>query len=287
MKILNIGASGLVGGSLYKKLSNKAYILGTYNQIKIDNFVKLDIVNKDDVMKVVSDFYPDIIFLTAALTNVDLCEENKELCWRINVQGTRNVVHAANKIGAKLIFFSSDYVFDGKSGPYSEEDKINPINNYGKSKIEAENIIKELSDYLIIRTTVVYGNELQCKNFASRTIKSLREGKTVKAVVDQISTPTYVGDLADKVIILTKRKKKGIYNVAGPDLMSRYEFAKHIANVFNLDENLIVPVTTLELRQKAPRPLKAGLKTNKLYMELGLRTMSVIEGLEAMKNEQQ
>lgn len=280
MRALVIGASGLVGGALLKNLSLSGHdTLGSYNSMKIGNCVKLDITEKENVFDLISNFQPDVVFLPAALANVDFCEENPGLCRKINVEGTRNVAVAA----AKLVFFSTEYVFDGKAGPYSEEDEVNPINKYGAAKVEAERIIKSLENSLIIRTTVVYGNEVQGKNFAIKVIQSLRNGAQFRAVTDQISTPTYVDDLAEKTIELTKRDKTGVYNVVGPDLVSRYEFALEIAEAFNLKKSLVKPVSTAELGQKAPRPLNCGLKTDKLSRELGCRTLTVREGLDAFK----
>ncbi len=283
-KALIIGASGLVGNALYKTLSAQCQVKGTYCGYPSECLVRLDISNKPAVEKIIKDFNPDYVFLPAAMTNVDLCEDNKDVCMKVNVGGVKNVIDAVKSQSSKLIYFSTEYVFDGKNGPYSETDIPNPINAYGKAKLEAEkNIISELKNYLIIRTTGIYGWEPQGKNFVMGLIRRNRLKETVKVPLDQISTPTYVQDLANVSWKLANFEKCGIYNVAGISLINRLEFTNSIADEFGLDKKLINAVKTEDLKQKAVRPLNGGLKTDKISNELNIHMSSVAEGLKLMK----
>jgi len=226
---------------------------------------------------------PEIIFLPAALTNVDFCENNEKLSYTINVAGTKNVVVASNKISARLIYFSTDYIFDGTAGPYNEDAIPNPISTYGWQKLEAEHYIASTSlNYLIIRTTVVYGWERQGKNFVYRLVNSLRNGISVKVPADQIGTPTYAPDLAKNAVKLAMTDLKGVLNIAGVDCISRYDFALQATKIFNLQSDLIIPVSTSELDQPARRPLLAGLRTEKAAQLLNVTFLSSNKGLSLM-----
>ncbi len=283
-KVLIIGASGLVGNTLYRILSSQYQVEGTYCGYPCECLVRLDISDRRSVEKVIESFNPDCVFLPAAMTNVDLCEDNKDACIRVNVEGVNNVVSVIKDHPCKLVYFSTEYVFDGKNGPYSEDDKPNPINVYGKAKLEAEYIISSLlKDYLIIRTTGIYGWEPQGKNFVMGLIRRNRLKETVKVPVDQISTPTYVEDLAVTSLELVHSGKKEIYNVAGSSLINRLEFANFIADEFGLNKRLIRGIKTEDLMQKAARPLAAGLKIDKISGELNIHMSSAVEGLKLMK----
>ncbi|MFX1503954.1 MAG: SDR family oxidoreductase, partial [Promethearchaeota archaeon] len=187
------------------------------------------------------------------------------------------------KHGSKLVFFSSDYVFDGNSGPYLESDEPNPINKYGEVKLLCEGFVKEIDDYLIIRTAVVYGFEKDSKNYFMTFSSDLMNNKKKKVPNDQFSTPTFVNDLASITIELVNKNKNGIYNVTGPDYCSRSAFALKIADKFDLNKNLIIPVSTKELNQAARRPLKAGLINNKIRIELSVKPLGIDEVLNEIK----
>lgn len=287
--VLIVGASGLLGSKLFNAFSKDENCLtfGTYFSNKAKNQVYLDITNEKSVKKIIEKYDPDCVICPAANPNVEYCEESPEETRKTNVLGIKNIIdNIKSKPNVKFVYFSSEYVFDGESGPYSEEDEPHPINEYGKQKLEVENIIKEnLNNYLIIRTTVVYGWERKGKNFVIRVIKNLKNNKIMRVPSDQISSPTYANNMADAVKELVDKDRVGIYNLVGSDIMDRYEFAKNIADIFNLNYNLIIPVSTKELKQKAPRPLNAGLKIEKAKKELDTKLVGVKEGLELMKNE--
>jgi len=286
MRVLVLGASGLVGGWLYRLFSRDCSVLGTAFPEKVGDFVVADISNKGEITRLIADFKPEIILQPAAVTHVDWCETHTAECWAVNVEGTRNVVMAAKEIKAGYVFFSSDYVFDGHSGPYPETDFPNPVSVYGKSKLAAEKLVQEnLKNYLVIRTTGVYGKELAGKNFVMGLIKNLGSGQKMKVPSDQISNPTLASNLAEIVKELIHLGKTGIYNVAGADIMDRVSFAVQAAKTFGLDPGLIVPVTTAELGQAAKRPLKGGLKLDRVRSEIKTGILGARAGLERMKEE--
>jgi len=286
---LVIGASGLVGEHLVNLLTvSGENPIATFRTNPIRSAEQLDICQHAQVKSFFKQLQPEIVFLPAALTNVDYCERNREFSYMTNVIGVKNVVEASNAIGARLIYFSTDYIFDGMAGPYYEDSTANPLSEYGRQKLIAEHYIALTAfNYLIIRTTVVYGWERQGKNFIYRLVKSLKEGNTVKVPNDQVGTPTYALDLAKNAIILSRIDLKGIMNVAGANCISRYEFALEAAKIFSLPQNLIHPVTTRELNQPAARPLVAGLKTEKAQTLLQTTLASSGEGLRLMLAQQQ
>lgn len=286
MRVLIIGASGLVGNGLLQtfRAEDRFETKGTYFTFPSGDLSALDLRNTREVEDLFNGFKPGIVLLPAFSANVDHCEENPEETRRTNVDGALNIIARVKRTGLKLVYFSSDYIFDGQKGPYKENDPPNPINEYGRQKLEVERAIQgTLDDHLIIRTTVVYGWEKRGKNFVMNLINRLNKKEKVKVPFDQIGTPTYVDDLARAVTTLVKLDKKGVFNVAGRDLLGRLEFAKIAADVFGLDVNLIMPVSTEELHQKAKRPLNAGMIIDKCERETGIRLLGAREGLEAMK----
>jgi dTDP-4-dehydrorhamnose reductase len=276
---LVVGASGQVGGALLIELERRNLeCLGTYHKTLPPDvsLLQLDLGRPADIMALVGRLKPSYIYVPASYTNVDGCEENPDLSYAINVQGVKSIAQAAKMFGAKLIYFSSDYVFDGIAGPYSEDDPVSPVSVYGRHKVMAEEIAASetksetgASAALIIRTTVVFGKEWQKKNFVLRLIRSLSEGTEVPVPKDQIGTPTLNSALAHTTLELVLANETGVFNVAGDELCSRYDLARAVAAEFGLDEGLLVPVQTCMLDQKAKRPLRAGLKVDKVLALLG------------------
>lgn len=284
MRVFIAGASGFIGGTLLNYFSKGHETYGSFYSNPIKGMIPLDITDKKTVKEAIISLRPEVILHPAANPNVEYCEEHPEETRNVNVEGSKNLMDAAKEIGAKFVFFSSDYIFDGTEGPYSEGDPPNPINEYGRQKLAVENLIKcTLEDFMIVRSTIVYGWERHGKNFAMRLIRNLRQGTPMKVPCDQIGSPTYADNMAQVVKELIESDKAGVYNVAGSDLVSRYIFAKKIAEVFELDMRLLIPVTTEELGQKAKRPLNAGMRSTKVQNEVSLRLLGVKEGLEEMK----
>ena len=224
--------------------------------------------------------------LTAGITDVDLCELKPKLAEEVNIKGSLNLIKRTNDCGAKLVFLSTDYIFDGESGPYKEDDKPAPLNVYGRTKLESENIIRStLTDYLIIRTAQLYGIDPQNKNFAVKIIRNMQNNKKVYAAGDLYCTPTYAGTLSHGIIELLEKDKKGVFNIAGTDFINRYEYVDKIADIFRLDKDLIRKVKLKDLRLKAKRPKRAGLKIDKIKREVELSLYSCKEGLKEFKKE--
>lgn len=285
-KALIIGASGLVGSYLLRKARDAYETIGTFHNCPASGLIKLDVTDNISVKKTISEFDPDFVFFLGAMANVDLCEQEKGLCRLVNVEGVKNVAFAVKECGSKLIFYSTDYVFDGKSGPYKEDSRESPVSVYGKSKLMAEEIIKSsLKDFLIIRTSCVFGWHAQEKNFILTLIKKIKNREVINAAVDQITTPTYARDLADVSLKLAGADKNGIYNAAGSSFISRYDLALAAADIFCLDKGLIRAVKTEELSQKAKRPLNGGLDVSKIEKELGIIMPTAQSGLLRMKEE--
>lgn len=282
-----IGASGMVGEHITTTLNSlERNTIATYNKTAIPLASYLDATNEKEVNKLIEGTNPQVVFMPAALTNVDYCEMHPEEAYNVNVNGVKNVVKASNSIDARLIYFSTDYIFDGENGPYDEEAPANPISIYGLQKLEAEHYIALFAkDYLIIRTTVVYGWERQGKNFIYRLVNSLSSGTPVKAPTDQVGSPTYANNLCQIAVHLSETTLSGVINVTGPNQISRYEFAKKAANIFHLDENLVVPVQTEALHQPAKRPKKAGLLTDKVNAISTIPVTNFEEGLARMARD--
>lgn len=284
MTALIIGASGCLGGILYQDFKKLGPVVGTYCGHAWGDLVHLDVTDATEVRRVLTESRPNVVLHCGALTHVDGCEEKPDVSQRINVEGTRNVVEAIRNTGVKYVFFSSDYVFDGKAGPYREEDATNPIQVYGRHKLDAERIIKNrLTKYLILRVHGVFGWERQGKNFVQRLIENLRAGKNATIPNDQFGSPTYAPNLSEALQELVRKDMRGIYHLTGTTVLDRYAFSCLIAKVFELDEKLIIPKTTAELNQKAPRPLKSGLLVEKAKRELKTRLWSTEEALRHMK----
>jgi len=284
MKALIIGGSGQVGSHLSNKLTNLGKsVTITHHRQATSNSIFLDIVSKDKVHQLISEFKPTHIYLPAAATNVDECEKNPDSTFPVNVTGVQNVVEAANLVNARLIYFSTDYIFDGVNGPYDESEPPNPICEYGKQKVYAEHcVLSSCKDFLIIRTTVVYGWEQQQKNFVIRLIAALREKKEVQVPIDQIGSPTFARNLAEATIYLAESQERGIINVTGPEIVSRYEFACEAARVFGVSEEFIKPVETQFLGQIAKRPLNLGLVVDKAVQLLDIPLLGYRDGLRKM-----
>jgi dTDP-4-dehydrorhamnose reductase len=288
-KLLIIGISGLVG-SRFAELKKENYeIYGTYNQheVKGDNLFKLDITDRDATFKLIERIKPNYIIDTHAISDVDYCELHPEEAWKVNVEGAKNVAEASKKYNAKYVFFSSDYVFDGSKQSYTEKDKPKPINYYGKTKAITEYMLQMLDiDYIIIRTAVIYGSSGMNKvSFPLWVINKLKNNEKIKVVTDQYNKPTFSDNLVEIISKLIEKDESGIFHVTGSELISRFEFAKKIAKEFQLNEELIKPTTSLELKQIAKRPSTLNLSTRKVERITKVKLMGVEEGLKILKKQ--
>lgn len=250
-------------------------------------YISSDIKNRDSIKEVIHDYYPDFIIHTAAFTNVDLSEKLREDAWKINVKGVEYIAEAARAIDAHIIHISTDYIFDGKDGPYSENALPNPVGYYGRTKLASENALRISGTFFtILRTNVLYGIAPKSRpDFVRWVINSFNKKENIRIVRDQINNPTFIDDLIQGINKIIEFRKTGTYNIGGKEFLSRYEFTLRIADFFNLGKNLITPITTEELKQPARRPLKSGLIILKAETELGYKPHTIIESLAAMKKE--
>lgn len=294
-RVLVIGSNGLLGQKVTELLvRGSAYHIMLASQgdkpirkLLTADYTPLDITSKKDVKRVVASCEPDVIVNAAAMTNVDACEKERDLAWRVNVVGVENIVDAAKKTNTKVIQISTDYIFDGKAGPYDENARPEPVSHYGRSKLASENALRisEL-DYMIARTMVLYGYVPGAKpNFALWLIQNLERKMAVRVVDDQYGNPTLVDDLAYGIVSAIELNRSGIYNIAGRDIVNRYEFALILARVFDFDPGLITPIKTSMLHQPAVRPLKSGLVTLKAEVELGYKPSTAEQGFLVLKNQ--
>lgn len=288
-KVLIIGVSGLLGSRAYEIGKERYKIFGTYNrhEIKGENFFRLDVTKRRDVFKLIEKIKPDLVLDTHSITNVDYCETHKEEAWLVNVDGTKNVAEACKTFGLKMIFISTDYVFDGKKLEYGEKDKPHPLNYYGKTKAIGEKILEILDvNHIIARTAVLYGKGgYGKKSFVSWVLENLKSEKEINVVVDQFNNPTFADNLASLLFKLYEKDASGLFHVVGKNCISRYEFALKIADTFGLNKKLIKPITTPELNQIAVRPKKLNLSTRKLERVVGEKPVGVDEGLKILKRQ--
>ena len=280
-KILITGASGQLGASLQ---------LNNYNIIRTDiilqddqeHFKVLDITNEEQVNALLEKEKPDVIIHLAAMTNVDGCELNPNQAQLINVLGTENLL---NHFMGKFIFVSSDYVFDGEDGPYTEDDDVNPINVYGKTKLEGEASVRKLSnDWVILRTNVIWniGGNFKA-SFADWVVDELQSNRHIRIVADQWNNPAWTVDLGNVIETLIQHDANGLYHHGSSRIINRYDFACMIANVYELNSSLIEPITTKELNQSAQRPLQCGLITKKLENDFNFTPSKTISDIKAAK----
>ena len=296
-RILVCGANGLLGQRLSLMLStqNDYEVLNTsversfvYDN-KLFDYNQLDITNRSDVKSLISSFQPNVILNAAAATNVDWCESNREEAWKANVTAVENLAEASRKVDAHLIHVSTDYVFDGKNGPYDEMAKPSPLGYYGKTKLASENTVRSAEiHHTIVRTNVLYGSGIGVKaNFALWIINSLKAGKHISVVDDQFGNPTFVGDLAMAMMKAFELNREGIFHIGGGNQLSRYDFALQAAEVFNLDASFVKRIKTSDLAQPSPRPMISGFITLKAETQLGLHFLTAHEGLTLLKHELQ
>ena len=238
----------------------------------------------NSVCKNISLFSPNIIINCSAITDVDFCEKNHSLCRKVNTEGLYNLIKFSKKT-IKIIQISTDYIFDGNNGPYSEDDSTHPLNFYGKSKLEAENIlIGSNKEYLIIRVNGLYSCDFDSTNFLSWLYMQLKNGKSVQIVDDQISNPCYIELLSNVIMKCIIMNANGIFNYGSSNFLSRYNFALEFCKIFRFSKELILPTSTNKLDQTAKRPLNTGLITDKIENILGIKTYDTVYCLNNLKN---
>ena len=291
LKILVTGASGLYGSKLASYAEKKGHkVFSTFNQHQAayGKPVKLEISDKEQVEKTLKEVSPEVVVHAASLTDVDKCELNRELAWRINVEGTINVAEATKAAHAFLLYISTDYIFNGKKGQYGETDPPDPINYYGLTKLKAEQEVKSIAnDYCIARPSVIYGTVPAAGkiNFSLWLLNALKNGEKVKALIDQWNSPTLNTSLAKMTLEILERRLTGTFHLCGATRINRYDFAKKIAQIFDADPDLIVPTLAKDLSWVAPRPRDSSLKIEKDQRLLENKPLVVEHALKEMKRE--
>ncbi|PCJ24906.1 MAG: dTDP-4-dehydrorhamnose reductase [Flavobacteriales bacterium] len=296
MKILITGSNGLLGQKLVKLLLEKegVELLATSKgKNRISNkegyqYQSLDITIKEEIINVVNEFQPDTIINTAAMTNVDACESDRELCWDLNVNAVKHLIEASKRKNTHLIHLSTDFVFDGEDGPYKEEDKPNPLSYYGESKYEAEKLLhKSNIKWSIVRTIIVYGigENMSRSNIVLWAKEALEKGNPLTIVDDQFRSPTLAEDLAMGCWLITKKQAEGIYHISGKDVMSIIDLVYRVADYYGLDKSIVTPIKSASLNQAAKRPPKTGFRLDKAMNELSYSPVSFEEGLTILSNQ--
>ena len=294
IKVVITGSNGLLGQSLLNLLlkdkdSYKVYGFsrGKNRSGREDfNYISIDITEKEELDKKLEQIQPDYIINTAAMTQVDDCETNKQACDILNVDVVKWMTRFASKLKTHIIHLSTDFIFDGKKGYYKETDKPNPLSYYGLSKLKSEQVLKDSKiNFTILRTILVYGKvfDMSRSNIVLWVREMLEKNKEITIVDDQYRMPTYVEDLAMACKIAMDKKALGIYHISSNTLLSVYEIAQQIAETFDLNKNLIKPISTSTLNQKAPRPAKTGFDLSKTNNELRFYPKSFKEDLQIFK----
>jgi dTDP-4-dehydrorhamnose reductase len=290
MKILITGSNGLLGQKLLHKLRQdpSVELFATSkgeNRVSEQNgytYSELDITDEKQVAELIANTKPDVVINTAAMTNVDMCEDEKEACDALNVDAVQYLADACAKIDAHLIQISTDFIFDGENGPYKEEDKPNPLSYYGLSKLKSEQLLQEHAvKWTVLRTIIVFGvgENLSKGNIVLWAKGALAKGDPLNIIDDQFRAPTLAEDLADICILAAKKKALGIFNASGKDIMSIYEIVERIAKHYgNTTENLN-KISTATLNQTAGRPPRTGFILDKSRKELGYNPHSFEESL--------
>ncbi len=295
-KILITGSNGLLGQKLVNKLKTHPdfQLIATSkgaNRIKDQNgyvYESMDISNREEVMRLFEKYQPEVVINTAAMTNVDACEENQAKCWELNVTAVEYLIEACAKLKTHLIHLSTDFVFDGKSGPYKETDQPNPLSYYGKSKLASEKLLQESSiNWSVVRTIIVYGivEDMSRSNIVLWAKSALEKNEKLTIVNDQFRSPTLAEDLADGCILIAEQEKEGIFHISGKDFMNIVELVRRVAKHYQLDDSLIEEISSDSLNQAAKRPPKTGFILEKAKSELGYNPHSFEAGMSILDKQ--
>lgn len=297
MRILITGANGLLGQKLVKLILDKGEheLIATSrgaNRLPFPEtsytYKSMDTTSPVQIREVMAETRPEVIIHTAAMTNVDQCETEREACWMQNVTATEYMVEAAYSVNAFLIHLSTDFVFDGENGPYDEEATANPVSYYGESKLEAERIIQRSGlPSAIVRTVLVYGiaHDMSRSNIILWVKESLENGKHIKVVDDQLRSPTLAEDLAMGCYLIAEKQATGVFNICGRDLLSPYQMALKTAEFFKLDTATMERADASSFQQTARRPPRTGLYIGKAMQELGYKPRTFDEGIAIVSNQ--
>lgn len=289
MRIFISGGSGVIGSRLIRSLSRNGnevfctFLTHPYFPKGCTSY-KLDITERGPTIDLITRIKPEITIHTSALTNVDLCETDWKLANKINIEGTKNVVDACRKVNSKIVYISTSNIFDGKKKVFSEDDKPNPINYYGFTKLVGEKmVVSSQLPFLILRTDQPYSwvEKWQRKSFVMWVLEKLKAGKIVEVFMDWYNNPTFLDDFIGITNELIKKEKEGTYHIVGSDFLNRYKWALKIAKIFGEDQNLIHPARSEQSELPAKRA-NANLSNSKIQKEIGIKPLGVEEGLKLM-----
>lgn len=295
-KILITGSTGLLGMSLIKNRPKGFSIYGGYYNFPKERlpmtdsckYLEFDIRDPKAVTEIFNNAEPHIVIHAASIGNVDYCERNKDQARQVNVEGSRNVIGACKKIGAMIIFTSSNAVFDGEKPPYSETDKPNPIDYYGRTKLDTEKDLEKSGlRYAIARLMTMYGwnHPIERQNPVTWVLERLKKGEKINIVNDIFNNHLFSVSAAEAIWAIATGEKEGIYHLAGSEVVSRYELACSAAEIFGFDKGLINPVPSSFFPSIAPRPKDTSYKVAKMEKGLGIRAIGVKEGLGLMRDD--
>jgi dTDP-4-dehydrorhamnose reductase len=291
MKLLITGASGLYGSKIAEIAENKGhevYSFHSQHPVTHGKPIQIDISDKTKVKTEIEKINPETIIHAATMTDVDKCELNRELAWKINVDGTDAVAQAAKLSNAFFIYISTDYVFDGSKGNYTETDLPSPLSYYAYTKLKAEEHVKAIFDeYCIARPSVIYGAQPAAGkvNFALWVLNKLRNKEQANVFIDQWNSPTLNTSLAEMTLETAERKLNGTYHLSGETRISRYDFAKALAKTFELDQSLLNSSSLKDFAFPAKRPKDSSLNTNKASQILKNKPLRIEQALEKLKKE--
>lgn len=293
-RVLVVGANGLLGQKLVQNLKSDYELLAvdlhpSLKQVGIadPDYMQLDITEYNKVREVFQSFRPGYVINAAAYTNVDGCEDEQIISWKVNVVGPKYLAELCRRFDCHLTHMSSDYIFDGKNGPYREDDSPNPLSTYGKQKLNSEQEVQATGcRHTIFRGIVIFGFGVDINlNFATWLRRELSNGHEVRIVTDQWGNTAIADDVARGIAAGLKRDAQGIFNIGNEHFHSRYDFTLEFAKYFNYDKKLIMPILTKVLKQKAVRPLRSGLLVDKIKKELGFTPLDLEESFEMFKNQ--
>ncbi len=284
MKILIIGGTGMLGSALMLTETNHE-LWGTYlgEKPKSKKLLELDITDKNWVEKFIYRNNPDVIIHTAALTNVEFCENNLQLARNVHIDGTQYLIQIAKEIGAYFLYISTDSIFDGKKGNYKEDDAVNPLNVYAQTKYEGELVVKKYQNSSIIRTNIYGFNWLPKQSIAEWILSTLRKEQNIHLFKDVCFSPILVNNLSDILLEIIELKLTGVFHVASPKSITKLGFGEIIAKIYNLNRELIKSTSIKALNLKAQRPLKPTLNCSKIQKRIINRLFMVEEGLVFFK----
>lgn len=295
-RVLITGANGLLGQKLVKQCQLQEIDFLATSKGKNRNtdcpnshYQELDILNKDEIDSVFDSYSPTHVINTAAITNVDSCEAEPDVCEKVNVHAVKLMFTVCKKRKIHFQQLSTDFVFPGEKSNYSEEDKVKPLSTYAASKVKSEQLLQEddYTNWSIVRTIIVYGTayNLSRSNIVLWARSELKKGNTLNIVDDQFRSPTWAEDLAKGCLSIVLKKERGLFHISGKENYSMYELVQKMADFYNVDSSLVRPIKSDQLGRPAPRPPKTGFDLSKAFKRINYAPLTFIESLEELEKE--